>query len=150
MHTVELLPDEGLDSAVRKQWGLLLDAGLPSLASHGHPTNRPHLTVVTAASLDGLPALSLPVAVSFGAARMLGRALVLPVEVTDQLREMHERVWSALPSAWPPPAEWVPHVSLALRASPAALTAASSFGRVEGSFVAARSYDTSVRTVIAL
>ncbi len=48
MRTVELLLDPGLDQGVRDLWDRLRDAGLPSLAAHPHPTNRPHLTVITA------------------------------------------------------------------------------------------------------
>ena len=78
MHTVELLPDEELTRGVRELWALLRDAGLPSLATHQHPTNRPHFTVITAASLDGLPPLPLPLTATLGPVRMLGRALVRP------------------------------------------------------------------------
>ena len=86
MHTVELLPDDELDSRVREMWGSLLDRGLPSLASHPHPTNRPHVTVVTAPVLDRLPELPLPIEVTFEPPRMLGRALVLPVTPSPALR----------------------------------------------------------------
>ena len=149
MHTVELLPDDELAHRVREIWDLLLDAGRPSLATNEHPTNRPHLTVVTAASLDGLPPLPLPVEASLGPARMLGRALVLEVTPTDGLRALHESVWSALPEAWPPPSDFVPHVSLALRVPddqrPAALALLASLTPMRGSLVSARTYDTSLR-----
>ncbi|GAB2578493.1 hypothetical protein Aab01nite_09490 [Paractinoplanes abujensis] len=149
MHTVELLPDDELDSLVREMWVGLLDRGLPSLASHPHPTNRPHLTVVNAASLDGLPELSLPIAVAFEPPRMLGRALVLPVVPDAALRELHSLVWSKLPEAWPPPAEWVPHISLALR-FPDGTRAGGLSGPAGGSLVAARTYDSVSRTVRGL
>ncbi|XVU29518.1 hypothetical protein ACQPZJ_21315 [Actinoplanes sp. CA-054009] len=54
MHTVELLLDPGLEDLVRQKWLVLREAGLPSLATHGHVSNRPHLTVATAESLAGL------------------------------------------------------------------------------------------------
>lgn len=148
MHTVELLLDVALESGVRALWNRLHAAGLPSLATHRHPTNRPHLTVVTASSLTGLAPLPLPLAVELGPVRMLGRALVRTVTPTDGLRELHARVWSALPDAWPPPADWVPHVSLALRfpAGPPPVDVPPAYGEV----VAARSYDTRARTVVDL
>ncbi|BCY12130.1 2'-5' RNA ligase family protein [Actinoplanes sp. L3-i22] len=151
MRTVELLLDQEQDFAVRREWALLRDAGLPSLADHGHPTNRPHLTVVRAASLDGLPELTLPLVAELGPVRRLGRALVRPVTPTAELRDLHSRVWSALPGAWPPPGEWFPHVSLALRAPGDMLDRLpAEIGRPDSrecSFVAARSYDTEARTV---
>ncbi|AEV85852.1 hypothetical protein ACWT_4833 [Actinoplanes sp. SE50] len=149
MHTVELLLDAGREDDVRRQWELLRDAGLPSLADHRHPTNRPHLTLVNAASLAGLPDLDLPVAAALGPVRMLGRALVWAVTPTEELRELHFRVWSALPQAWPPPDRWIPHVSLALR-FPAAAAATITPADVRGEFVAARSYDTATRSVTGL
>src|ERR1700760_3791248 len=70
MQTVELLGDDGLDRAVRAAWRRLDQVGLPSLARHQHPTNRPHLTL---ASADQWPP---------GAAAALGDALrALPVPV---------------------------------------------------------------------
>jgi hypothetical protein len=48
IRTVELLGDDGLDRAVRAAWRRLDQAGLPSLGQHRHPTNRPHLTLVSA------------------------------------------------------------------------------------------------------
>ena len=153
MHTVELLPDAELDRGVRDLWERLRDAGLPSLAAHPHPTNRPHLTVITAGSLAGLPSLSLPVAAELGAVRLLGRALVRAVTPTDRLREIHGRVWAALAGAepWPPPPEWVPHVSLALKVpgerQDEALQLLAGLPPVRGWFVAARSYDGRTREV---
>jgi hypothetical protein len=156
MHTVELLLDAELEDGVRNRWNLLRDAGLPSLATHPHPTNRPHLTLLTAASLAGLPRLPLPVAVELGPVRFLGRALVLPVAPTAELREIHSRAWSALAGAdpWPPPPDWVPHVSLALKVAEsrreAALDLLATVGPARGHFTAARTYDTRTRTATDL
>lgn len=44
VHTVELLLDPRLEDGVRDLWDRLRDAGLPSLAAHPHPTNRPQFT----------------------------------------------------------------------------------------------------------
>jgi hypothetical protein len=156
VRTVELLLDERLEAGVRVLWCRLRDAGLPSLANHRHPTNRPHLTLLTAASLAGLPQLPLPLPAQLGAARMLGKALVLEVLATQPLRAAHARVRSALagPGRWPPPQEWVPHVSLALNVPAhqreAALRSLADLPTAHGQFTAARSYDTATRTVVDL
>jgi hypothetical protein len=156
VHTVELLLDARLDSGVRDLWDRLHAAGLPSLATHRHPTNRPHLTVLTAASLVGLPPLPLPLAAVLGPVRMLGRALVREVTAGADLRAFHAATWSALAGGdpWPPPPDWVPHVSLALNVPAprreAALRMLLTTPPAQGLFVAARSYDTGTRTVTAL
>lgn len=156
MHTVELLLEPRLEADVRELWRRLQEAGLPSLAGHPHPTNRPHLTVITAASLTGLPPLPLPVAAELTGARFLGRALVLAVTPTAELLAVHGQTWTALSAAdpWPAPPDWLPHVSLALkvpeRQRPAALRVLATVPVLRGRCTAARSYDTSTRTVADL
>jgi hypothetical protein len=149
VHTVELLQDESLERGVRELWARLRDAGLPSLADHPHPTNRPHLTVVTAASLAGLPPLPVPVAAELGPVTFLGRALVRAVTPTGELRQLHAAAWNALDDAWPPPAQWVPHISLALRVPEErraeALLTLGDLPAARGQFTAVRSYDTRTR-----
>ena len=152
MRTVELLLDARLEDGVRDLWARLHEAGLPSLATHRHPTNRPHLTLLTASSIAGLPPLPLPVAAELAGVRMLGRALVREVTPTAELR----RIQAELRSAWPgdSPLEWIPHISLALRVPAdrrqAALDALAGLPAEHGQFVAARSYDTETRTVTGL
>jgi hypothetical protein len=55
---------------------------------------------------------------------------------------------------WPSPAEWIPHVSLALRVPAdrreAALEVLGALPPAHGQFVTARSYDTETRSVSAL
>ena len=148
LNTVELLPSPSLEAGIRALWQRLRDAGFPGLADHPHPTNRPHLTLVTAASLDGLPPLPLPLPVTLGPAFLLGRALVRPV-TSPGLGALHRDVWTAV-GGWPPPAEFVPHVSLALKSSPAALALVADLSPVHGEFVAARTYNTETRVVTAL
>ena len=154
MRTVELLLDPALERGVVALWDRLHEAGLPSLATHGHPTNRPHLTVVNAASLDGLTGFALPIPVTLGAVVALGRAVVRAVEPDARLSELHERIWSSLTDAWPPPSEWTPHVSVALRVRAeerdAVLETLSGLPPARGFFVAARSYDSNTRTVRTL
>lgn len=54
VQSLELLLDEGSESALRGSWDALAAAGLPSLASHTSETNRPHVTVAAAEEgLDG-------------------------------------------------------------------------------------------------
>jgi hypothetical protein len=156
MHTVELLLDPQLEHGVRDLWNSLRDAGLPSLATHRHPTNRPHLTVLTAASLAGLPPLPMPIPAALTQVRLLGRALVRQVTSTPELRQLQAEAWSALPGAdpWPPPHEWIPHVSLALNIPAGrretALDLLATVPAQHGHFVAARSYDTQTRTLVGL
>jgi 2'-5' RNA ligase superfamily protein len=153
VHTVELLPDSALDQGVRNLWLLLRDAGLKSLADHPQATNRPHLTVVSAASLAGLKPFALPVAVELGAVVFLGRALVREVTPTDELAALHAHVWASLSGVdrWPSPAEWRPHISLALNVPPAQHAAArrllDALPPARGQLVAARSYDTQARKI---
>jgi hypothetical protein len=150
--TIELLLDDRLESAVRDLWESLHAAGLRSLATHRHPTNRPHITLVTAGSTAGLPGLDLPLPVVLGPVHLLGRALVRPAD-SPELRLLHSLVWRAVGSINPMygPAAWVPHVSLALnlpvpqRADALALLA--DLPPLSGHCVAARSYDTEARTV---
>lgn len=51
LHTLELVPDDAGQDAVRRDWQLLRDAGLPSQLDHATPTNTPHVSVVAAPSL---------------------------------------------------------------------------------------------------
>ncbi|MDR7275545.1 2'-5' RNA ligase family protein [Catenuloplanes atrovinosus] len=147
--TVELLLDPDLDRGVRALWDRLAASGARSLATHPHATNRPHVTLAVVPSLSGLPDLGLPVPVRLGPARMLGRALVLEV---SGLREVHARVWAAVGSENPlhAPDRWVPHVSLALRATPGSDALLHGLPPMSGRAVAARSYDLPTRTVVGL
>ncbi|MFC4066289.1 2'-5' RNA ligase family protein [Actinoplanes subglobosus] len=149
---MELVLDDTLDRAVRELWKILRVAGLRSLDNHRHPSNRPHITLAVAASLESLPVLRLPVPVRLGPACMLGRALARSAD-SPELRDLHAEVWTSLDATNPlhAPEVWAPHVSLALnlpddqRADALALLAGipDSFGEA----VAIRSYDTVTRTV---
>ena len=167
MRTVELLGDDGLDRAVRAAWRRLDQVGLPSLARHQHPTNRPHLTLASAdqwppggaaALADALRALPVPVRLN----RLLffgGRTGVLAwaVDGGEALRDLQAQVWSALDGAdrhpQHEPGTWTPHISLARRLQPdqAPLAAVAVGGVVPtGMLTTARSYDSVTRTVIPL
>jgi len=159
--TVELLLDDELDGLVSGAWARLAAAGLPGLADHRHPTNRPHLTLATGPALpaadrlaDALGGLPVPVRLagllSFGAAR---GALAWAVVPSRALLDVHAAVWAALdePAPWFRPGRWTPHVSLALRMSArergAAVELLAGLPDAEGALVAARSYDEADRTV---
>ncbi len=169
MRTVELTCDDRLDGRVRDAWRRLDAAGVPSLARHTHPTNRPHLTVASADDLPpdswvaidaALAVLPLPVALD-GVLFFAGRTGVLAWRVVpdDALLALHGRVWRALATATGrnplhEPGRWTPHVSLARRVTAAqhAAALAALDGRLTavGTFTAARSYDTATRTVTPL
>ncbi|WP_320774322.1 2'-5' RNA ligase family protein [Streptomyces sp. CRN 30] len=132
MHSVELLPDPVTERAVVEVWRRLRAAGLPSQAAHRHPTNRPHLTLGTAATLppetrDGLrralAVLPLPLRLD-GTVRFTGRTRVLAwrVRPDDALLRLQETVWRTLrgtasdpdgpPNPLLAPDRWAPHVTL--------------------------------------
>jgi len=164
---VELLGDDGLDRSVRAAWRRLDQAGLPSLAQHRHPTNRPHLTLASAdefppgatAAIAGALRV-LPIPVRLGGLRYFGgRAGVLAwaADGGDALRDLQAQVWSALdgPGRNPQhdPRVWTPHVSLARRIRPGQEELAARVigpDGADGEFNRARSYDSISRTVIPL
>ena len=64
VQSVEILLDEAAEQVVRGQWVLLADAGLPSQARHTGTTNRPHITLAVARSLDQVQETAVAAAVS--------------------------------------------------------------------------------------
>jgi 2'-5' RNA ligase len=151
VRTVELLPDDTLEAEVRAVWAKLAAAGLPSLASHPHPTNRPHLTLAAGEWLPDLR-LDLPVPVTLDGLLLFDGSgmLVWRVTPSPQLSALQARVWAALddPNPLREPSRWIPHVSLARHFR----TDFTDFdpGVRHGHFVAARSYDSATRTVTEL
>lgn len=129
MHHVELLPDPSTDAAVRDQWRLLDEAGLPSQARHRSTSNRPHVTVtMTRAWPDPAdlraavaPLAALPVPVRLGAPVVFGRGpfiLARLVVATEALLALHRDLVAHLPplgSELLVPDRWTPHVTLARR-----------------------------------
>ena len=164
MRTVELTVDPGLDDRVRSVWRRLHAAGLPSLATHRHSSNRPHLTLTAATELTaGVAAAltALPLTVELGPTTFFpGRAgaLVWLVTPDEALLELHAEVWAALDGVErnpiTAPGVWVPHVSLALRTRPehreAAAALLADLPPARGSFVSARSYDPDTRGLLQL
>jgi 2'-5' RNA ligase len=177
-HSLELVPDAGLEAQVVAVWELLAVAGLPSQARHPHPTNRPHLTLAVADRLDEQlrAALTrelagLPVPLRLGGLVVLGgrrRTVAWLVVPAASLLELHRRVHAVLGDAASSspllrPDRWVPHVTLAARTTPeqagavvAALGASESLEAVpalsgtDGNADRARSYDTLARTTTPL
>ncbi|MGV9559481.1 2'-5' RNA ligase family protein [Streptomyces sp. NPDC003522] len=172
MYTVELLPDPVTEEAVEGVWRRLLDLGLPSQATHRHPTNRPHLTLATADALTPevrgrlrreLAVLPFPLHLD-GLVRFTGRTRVLAwaVRPDDVLLRLHERVWRTLrdaprsgrPNPLHDPDRWIPHITLGRgrdsawrdpQDDPFRGTAAPS-GVLAGRWEAARHYDSLTRT----
>lgn len=172
MRTIELTCGLDLDAEVRQVWRRLSDAGVPSLARHRHPTNRPHLTVaaceqVPAAVLEAIAGLmrdALPLPVRSTGPVVLDATrhryvLALGVEPTPELLALHSRTWELLEGAPDPhprlvPGRWQPHLSLTRRLDAHGLELARALlagpHRPVGMFDAARSYDSTTRTTSAL
>ncbi|GAA2345819.1 2'-5' RNA ligase family protein [Streptomyces kunmingensis] len=169
MHTVELLVDHVTEERVAGVWRALAAAGLPSQASHGHPTNRPHLTLATSAEpppggwralAPALSALPVPLRLE-GVVRFGGRTRVLAWRVVPgaELTAVHRQVWELLHTDGDAhrnplhaPGNWAPHLTLGRSRSTAAcwpdeLLPAQLSEPWEGTFTQARSYDTVRRTV---
>ncbi|WP_299443277.1 2'-5' RNA ligase family protein [uncultured Phycicoccus sp.] len=129
MHHVELLLDPDTDAAVRDQWRLLDEAGLPSQAQHRSTSNRPHVTLamtkdwpVVGARQDVLAPLAvLPLPVRLGAPVVFGRdpyVLARLVVATGALLALHRDLVHRLPplaSDLLVPDRWTPHVTLGRR-----------------------------------
>ena len=125
-----LLFDARADTAVRRLWDRLEDAGIGSLASHTHGQHVPHLTYAslldfdrraTLESLSGLPAydqLTLHLD-AFGTFRR-SRCWLAPA-VTPELATRQAAVAEAVRSSGATlhkhyePGRWIPHVTLAPR-----------------------------------
>ena len=134
--SVELLLDERADAAVRRQWNLLTDAGLPSerRADPRPPVDhhRPHITLfagdaVPAAAEGTLAALvsGLRLELQLGAVMVFGprrgRAIlvrqVTPSVPLLQLQEQVAAVCGAEADGQFGAGRWAPHVTLARRLS---------------------------------
>ncbi|MFZ7086938.1 2'-5' RNA ligase family protein [Curtobacterium sp. RRHDQ10] len=132
MRSVEFTFDEPTDAAVRSWWTTLTDEGLPSLALHDSPSNRPHVTLVAGPALCPTPRLqsvarSRPAAVTFGglvrfpAARgrfVLARSVVVDPALAAFQAAVHDAV-EADAEEHTSPSEWTPHVTIARRLLPA-------------------------------
>ncbi len=160
VHSVELVLDDDTDLAIRRQWAALLDAGLPSQGRHRGASNRPHITMTLAESLDAadlaglasaVSALPLPVTVGglvlFGARRFVLARLAIPS--TELLAVQAELVGALARPANPhgtfSAGRWTPHVTLARKLTAdqlaVALTVLGDMPPVTGTLTAARRWD---------
>lgn len=124
LHAFELLPDEVGREAVLRDWKSLRDAGLPSQLDHKGMTNTPHVTVLTASTLDeqhdgaATAALQpvLPVQARSSGLALLGGnrvSIVRLLDVPDELTSAVIRLRAGIPHTQHP--GWLPHVTLARR-----------------------------------
>jgi 2'-5' RNA ligase len=170
LHSVEAMLDDATDAAVRAEWALLRDAGLPSQADHKGATNSPHLTLCAAPGvpapledrLDAAVAPFVPLPVRLGPLVVLGgRRLVLArlVVPTSALLRLHEAVADVMRGApdvpdMTLPGRWSPHVTLARGLAVEEVSAAiAALGRtrdLEGAVVQVRRWDPGARRVWAL
>ncbi|WP_225729505.1 MULTISPECIES: 2'-5' RNA ligase family protein [unclassified Nocardia] len=129
VQSVELLLDDAADAEIRREWRLLADAGIPSLAAKTTETNRPHITVAVARqiwpridhALDGYVfrpfAIRLGGVLIFGARNPILVRLVVP---SEQLLAVQRAIFGivapcpGIPANLHPDA-WTPHITLARR-----------------------------------
>jgi 2'-5' RNA ligase len=166
--SVELLLDDELDAAVRRQWGLLLAADLPSQARHDAETNRPHVTLTVASSV--LPYLEtalkaeltgqLPVPIRLGGLLCFGgrkgryvlARSVVPNSELLELQASCAALFDGLPGVSPQllPGSWSPHVTLAHNVPSewvgSAIGVLGEIGEPTGTAVAVRRWDSEGRT----
>lgn len=130
--SIELLFDEGTDSALRQCWDRLIDAGLPSQGRVRAQTNRPHVTLVVAGAIadtvdDPLRQLAgrlpLPCVVGapvlFGTGRITLARLIVPstalLAVHQSAFEICRPHMSGEPAPHTAAGTWTPHTTLARR-----------------------------------
>ena len=134
VHSIELVFDRDTEAAIRRIWGHLAAAGIPSQA----PASRPHVTLVVAERIapdvDALlrpVAQRLPLGCAVGASLLFGRSnavlarLIVP---TAELLAVHAEVHRICgpylaPGPMPNslPGQWTAHVTLARRVGGAQL-----------------------------
>jgi 2'-5' RNA ligase len=164
MRSVELTFGESTDSSIRMDWARLFEAGLPSLATHTSPSNRPHITLAAGNTLAlGAAAHDLwgglPMGVRFsgvvvfpaGSGSYVLARLVVPAAGLLQLHaRLHQQCVGAFANTLPD--AWTPHVTLARRIPGHLLgTAVGALDvRTEGECTAARLWDSPSRTTTTL
>jgi 2'-5' RNA ligase len=164
MRSIELTFDASLDALIRSDWARLADAGLPSLASHTAPSNRPHITLAAGNSLSldadardvwgGLPVEArfsgVVVFPSPQGRYVLARLVVLSNALLELHAGLHRRCTGAFANTTP--GSWTPHVTLARRIPGHLLGAAVDCvdARAEGRCIEARLWDSTTSTVTPL
>ena len=137
-HSIELIFDEATNTVIGQQWQKIAEAGLPSQGNIRSASNRPHVTLVAADSIDAavddeLGALEdvvgMPVNVGalllFWGRRGTAARLVVP---SERLLALHAQVFAATrphiggrPVPHIAPGGWTPHITLARRLLPGQL-----------------------------
>lgn len=129
VQSLELLLDDTLDAAVRREWQLLLDADLPSQGRHTGASNRPHITLAVADEMDefdnriydeylrvGMPIRLGAFVVFRGKHATLARLVVPSRQLVDLQARTSELVGDADGSrSHTAPGKWTPHVTIARR-----------------------------------
>lgn len=132
VHSVELLFDADTDAAIRRMWDDLAEAGVRSQAGHKSPSNRPHVTLAVAETMDisvndALQTVlqQLPFPCAIGAPMLFGRrdfTLVRLIVPSATLLSLHAEVHSVClphmpegPLPHSQPDQWTPHATLARR-----------------------------------
>ena len=158
VHSIELVFDRDTEAAIRRIWGDLAAAGIPSQA----PASRPHMTLVVAeriapdveAPLRPV-AQRLPLRCAVGASVLFGRSnavlarLIVP---TAELLALHAEVHRLcgpylVPGPMPNslPGQWTAHVTLARRVGGAqlgrALRLAGRPSEIRGTMAGLRRWD---------
>lgn len=138
VQSLELLLDDSLEAAIRREWQLLLDADLPSQGRHTGLSNRPHITLSVADEFDELDSriddefLNVRFPVRLGAFVVFrGKQTTLArlVVPSKELLVVHGRVSQLAASAegyrsHTSTGKWTPHVTLARKLTRAELAEA--------------------------
>jgi hypothetical protein len=131
-HSIELIFDEATNTIIGEQWHKLAEAGLPSQGDIRSTSNRPHVTLIAADSIDpavdtelgaipdvvGMP-VNIGALLLFWGRRGTAARLVVP---SDRLLGLHARVFEATRAHiggrsfdHVAPGSWTPHITLARR-----------------------------------
>lgn len=169
-HSIEILPDPDLESAIRDQWSRLEAAGLPNAGRVRANTNRPHCTLIAGTSISPTADASLATAaqrlpfelrvggaVVFPAGRnfALARAVVPSTELLSTQATIVRLAGDCVvtPAAHCRPGAWTPHIALGLRLTSAEAAAALdllSWEPVVGRAADLRRWDGDTRTAVII
>lgn len=164
MRSIELTFDGSTEHLIRRDWAVLAQSGIPSLAAHTAPSNRPHITLAAGSTLAAAPetpelwaVLPVPVRLSglvlfpAGPGRyVLARLVVTSAALLDVHASLHRNCTGAAGNTLP--GAWTPHVTLARRVPGHLLGAAADTLDVlqEGWCTGARLWDGATKTVTGL
>jgi 2'-5' RNA ligase len=129
VNSVEALLDDAADARIRAEWAELEACGMPNQGRHSGSSNRPHITMAVAGTMDAIldrrlrvAVGDLPLPIEIGELTCFGRGpfvLVRLVELTPDLlaRQCTIAEVVGLDNLEPlvRPDVWTPHVTLARR-----------------------------------